>query len=93
MDKIEVFCEDGAWEGVLRVMFVSPTDIKVNVISKVSYDIEEQASETDTHAIVWKGPAVQYAVIRKDTKTVLKDHLYPKEKAYEYLRSHIKQVE
>lgn len=90
-DLIEVVCEDGSWEGLLRVMFVGQTEVKVSVIYKIDHAVSEEGEEfSETHEIVWKGPKLQFAVLHKGTGNVVKDRLYPKSEAFNYLRNHLK---
>lgn len=91
MDIIEAFCEDGSWEANLRVMFVSTTDVKVEVRWKKNYEVADFVGETDSHEIKWKGPVRKFAVIHKETGNVVKDN-FTKEQAHEFLRDYIKQI-
>lgn len=92
-DIVECFCEDGTWEAELRVMFVSPAEIKVAVRLHVSYGADVLAvSETGTHEVKWISPPKKFGVVRKDTGEVIKDGFYPKEKAVEFMQQHLKRV-
>lgn len=92
-DLIETVCEDGTWEALLRVMFISTAEV---VLSKVYHVVHDKASademSTDVHEIKWISPQVKYAVVRKDNGTVIKDHLYPKDQAIAYLQQHMKSI-
>jgi len=92
LDIIECFCEDGSWEASLRVFFVSTTEVKAQLRSKTLYNAKEEVSDSDTHEVVWKGPSNKFAVVHKGTKAVVKDGLYPKDKAFEFLREHLQAV-
>ena len=93
LDIIEAFCDDGTWECSLRVMYVSPSEVKVALRSKVMYDAEEvETTETDTHEIRWKGPVAKYAIVRRDNNEVVESKLYPKSEAAAALRRHLQQI-
>ena len=90
LDQIEAFCEDGSWEALFRVMFVSVAEVKLSIIYSVEHDSsDEEEVASDLHEIKWKGPALKFCVVHKGTKEVIKDHLYPKQEAMAYLRKHL----
>lgn len=93
MDVIEVFCEDGSWEGVLRVMSVGTVEVKVKLRSVTEYETDEEPEvEDDLYWIRWKGPAAKFAVVNKESGETIKDHLYPKSEAYAFMRSHLQSM-
>ena len=91
-DLLEVFCEDGSWEGLYRVMFVSSAEVKIVPIYVSQHGdagAEGASDSSDTHHVVWKGPTRKYAVARKDSGEVIKDALYPKSEAFQYMHHHL----
>ena len=89
-DKIEAVCEDGSWEGLYRVMFVSQNEVRISPIYVKEHDTGDQAEvESDLYEIVWKGPGAKFAVVRKDNGAVIKDRLHPKSQALAFLREHL----
>ena len=92
-DMIIAFCEDGSWEADLRVMFVSPTEVKVGVKLYVQYDSETvEELPSDLHEVAWKGPGLKFCVVHKKTGAIVRDRLYPKSEAIAFLRSHLRQM-
>lgn len=91
-DVIEAFCEDGLWEASLRVMFVSTAEVKLAIRWQVDYEAIEEEVDSETHIVVWKGPAMKFAVVRKDTGEIIEKGLYPKSEAFNYLRRHLAQL-
>lgn len=90
LDKIEAFCEDGSWEAMFRVMFVSVAEVKLSTIYSKQHDLgDAEQVQSDLHEIKWKGPAMKFAVVHKATGEVIQDHLYPKAEAMNYLRKHL----
>jgi hypothetical protein len=93
MDLVEAFCEDGSWEASLRVMLVTDVEVKMSLRWEVRHDkVAPEEEKTETHEIKWKGPAMRFAVVRKDTGEVIKDHLYPKSQAAQYLKNHLQAI-
>lgn len=93
MDVIEAFCEDGSWEVSLRVMFVSTAEVQLKVRWHQEYDVsQEEEIESDILAVKWKGPAMKFAVIRKDTKEIIQSGFYPKGEAFKHLAKHLVQL-
>lgn len=88
-DLIEAPCEDGSWDALLRVMFVGRAEVRVSVIYCVEHD-EVEGIESDIFEVKWKGPGVQFAVVRRDDGAVIKNNLYPKDVAITYLRNHLR---
>jgi len=93
LDLLEMMTEDGAWEGLFRVMFVSKVDVKLSKIYLVKHDdAKPEEVETDVYAVRWRGPAAKHGVIRKDTGEVVKDRFGTKEEAMSFLSEHLKKV-
>jgi hypothetical protein len=92
LDRIEAFCEDGSWEAMLRVMFVGQTEVKTRVIYRL--DTSEPGDDnvaplSETYDIIWRGPVLRFCVINTVTREIIKDHLYPRAEAMQYLRQHL----
>ena len=93
MDLLEVMTEDGAWEGLFRVMFVSKVEARLAKIYVVKHDkFTVEDAQSVSHEVVWRGPVAKFGVVRKDTKEVVKDRFGTKEEAIKFLGDHLKQV-
>lgn len=92
LDLIECLCEDGSWEGLFRVMFVSTAEVRLSPIYIARHTDGAGRVESDIWEVVWVSPSVKYAVRRKDTGTTIKDHLFPESAAYNYLRQHLAEM-
>lgn len=84
-DIVECMCEDGLWEASLRVMFISETGIEMAERWSQIYTATERKSESPTHEIKWISPTKKWGVIHKESKTVVKDELYPKAQAQKFM--------
>jgi len=92
-DMIRAKREDGSWWADLAVMFVSPTEVVVEVYHYKEFGSAiPETMQSDMHEIVWKGPGLQFCVIHKKTGTIVKDRLYPKDRAAAYLAEHLKKL-
>lgn len=91
-DIITCFCEDGSWEASYRVMFVSKAEVKISLRWEASHEAYEPEADSETHEIKWVSPTNKFAVVRKDTGEVIKEGLYPKSEAYDYLRRHLQHL-
>ncbi len=92
MDILWPYCEDASWEANLRVQFVSSVEVKTKLLWKVEHEKADDVVESETHEVVWKGPAVKYAVVHKDTGEVIKNRLFPKSEAHNFLRRHLQEL-
>ncbi len=89
-DIIEALCEDGSWEASLRVMYVSTAEVRMQVRWQTDYDeMVEDEPESDTHEVKWKGPAMKFAVVRKDNKEIIQSGFYPKSDAHNFMAKHL----
>ena len=92
-DLIRAKCEDGSWWADLAVMFVSPTEVLVEVYHHRAFgSATMEAMQSDQHEIVWKGPGLKFCVIHKKTGAIVRDRLYPKDLAVAYLAEHMKKL-
>ena len=90
MDIVTAMREDGAWEAWLRVMFVSPAGVKMEIMFSKEYDtIDEQEAATlsDIYDVKWGGPSAKFRVIRLSDNTVIKDGFHPKSEAFAYIKN------
>ena len=93
MDLLELFCEDGTWEALARIMFVGRAEVRLSTIYVVEHEKADAADlVSDLHEVVYKGPGVKYCVVRRDTGAVIKDHLWPQSEAVAFLRDHLRKV-
>jgi len=92
-DILECFCDDGSWEASYRVMFVSRAEVKLSLRGEVVRHDKTPDEESDTHEIKWGGPAVKFRIQRKDTGEVIRDGLYPKSEAYNFMRQHLQSIQ
>lgn len=92
MDTIKVFCEDGSWEGLYRVMFVSTAEIRISECWSKSHETIDMKAESESHEIKWISPTKKFGVIRKDDGSVIQDGFYPKEQAQAYMLRHLKEL-
>lgn len=90
-DQVEARWEDGTKELWLRVLFLSPVGAKMSQILYVEHEPVGE-HETDNFAVVFKGMGQKWAVIRTDTKTVLKDHFPARSEAMAYLAVHLRDM-
>lgn len=89
LDLLECFCEDGTWEALFRVMFVSKVEARLSLIWRANHDRSDaDDNRAGPYEVVWKGPAMKFAVIRTDNQEVIKSHFYPKSDAQIYLQQH-----
>ena len=90
-DEVLCFAEDSSWERPYRVLFVGKTEVKLSPIGPVVKHGAQDAAETvpdEGYEIVWKGPAMEFAVIDKSSGDIVKSHLYPKDVAIKFLRDY-----
>ena len=92
MDRIEVFCEDGTWEGEFRVMFVGTTEVKVSPLSIVHHDQPAVAAEDSPYIVKWVSAARKWGVFRRDNGALIKDNLFPPSAAHAYLQTHLAEM-
>ena len=93
LDLIEAFCEDGSWEALFRVMFVSNAEVRLSPIYEVRHEKENRVSpDGASHVVMWKGPAMKFAVIQTDTKAIIKSGFYPRSEAEDFLANHLKDL-
>ena len=88
-DDIDVTCEDASWRALLWVMFVGTAEIKTELFYSKDFTTAEPADTSDIYAIVWKGPVMKWAIVNKQGGAIIKDHLFPKSEAANYLRQHL----
>jgi hypothetical protein len=92
-DEIVAFAEDSSWECAYRVLWVGQTDMRISRITNViRHEGTDIPVASDDYEIIWKGPAMQFAIVQKDGGEIVKDHLYPKEKALQALREYAGRV-
>lgn len=90
LDLIEVVCEDGSWEALLRVMFVGQTEIKTRIAFRPEYNAAEvEVPPSADYDIVWKGPVLKWAITNRANNEIVKDRFMPKSEAFNYLSQHI----
>ena len=93
LDLIEAINEDGSWEAMLRVMYASPTEVKLDVIFKRERAVEAPTADKDSaYRIAWISPGAKFGVFNKDGNVPIKDHLYPKSAAYDYVKEHLREM-
>lgn len=91
-DEILCFCEDGTWEASYRVMFVGKAEASLSLIRLTYHDETAAQVESDTYAVIWRGPTARWSVVLKGTGEVVKDRLYPESAAHAYLRDHLSRM-
>ena len=90
LDRIEAFCEDGSWEAMLRVMFVGQVEVKTRVISVLNtVETDNVAPLSDAYDIIWRGPVLRFCLISTVSREIIKDRLYQRAEAIQYLRQHL----
>lgn len=92
LDLMEVFCEDGTWEGLFRVMFVGPGEVKLSVIWTVEHEAPLPEIDSGAYFIQHKGPAVRWCVINKDTKEYVQKGLLSEQDAHKFLSNHLRRL-
>lgn len=93
LDLIEVFCEDGSWEWLYRVMFVGGGEVRLSPVGAITrHDRADEEPDSDLYDVKWISPVNKYGVVNKATGAVIKDRLYPKAQAIGYLREHLGRV-
>ena len=92
LDLIEAFCEDGAWEALLRVMFVGRAEIKLSQVYFVQHQEPGEETDSEDYQVFWRGPALKFGVRNRHNGEVVKDGFYPKSEAHKFLREHLKTV-
>lgn len=90
-DDVRIQCDDGAWDAVCTVQFVSKQEI---VLAMLRYTELESAEgfESDTHEVKWISPALKFGVVRKDTGAVIEHGFYPESRAYGFLKEHLSRL-
>ena len=88
-DVIVCIREDGAWECEVRVFSVQPGEVVVKLKSRAEYHGEAPLAAAGEFAIKWRG-AKQFSVMRKSDGAVIKDGLYPREKAIAFMATLVK---
>lgn len=84
-----IFCkaEDGAWAAELLVESDGGPEV---LLKKLWYvDLDDTPAEqtaTGAHVIKWCGPHALFCIVNSATNQVIKDKLYPKAVAAEFLR-------
>lgn len=91
LDLIEMFCEDGTWEALCRVMQVGEVEAKLSPIYFVQHETQS-ADDSDEYEVKYISPSIRYVVRRRDTNAILKDHLQTKSAAYDWLQRHLKDM-
>lgn len=89
LDLIEAFCEDGSWEGLYRVMFVSSAEVVLSPVRITRHGQPGQIDDHETFEIKWISPSKKFGVVHRGNGSVVKDGLYPKSQAYSYLQKHL----
>ncbi|KKM04207.1 hypothetical protein LCGC14_1766540, partial [marine sediment metagenome] len=92
LDTIEMFCEDGSWEALCRVMYVGEAEANLKKVYYVEHGATEEVSASEAYEVKWKGPGAQFCVVRKEDGKVIQDKLYPKDKAQAYLANYLKSM-
>lgn len=90
LDTIEMFCEDGSWEALCRVMSVGQAEVNLSKISYAEHGTAEPDVFSETYELRWKGPVLKWCVVRKEDGMVIADKLYPKAEAQARLANHLK---
>ncbi len=64
-DHVDATGEDGTWYAEYLVIHVGPQHAKLQLLKVYSLEeVSALAKKTDTHEVVWKGPAHKYVVRR-----------------------------
>ena len=85
MDVIRCFCEDGSWERWITVIKPEPpAAVYVSMVFDTRHEAAESA-EVDDLKVEWKGPALQFCIVRVSTGEPVYKNLYPKARAEEEL--------
>lgn len=91
-DFVECLWEDGTREVWLRVQFISPVGVKVSVILDVPHEAPDNVVLSDNYLVDWKGPGQRWAVLRTDTKAIVKDGFHLKSEAFSFLANHLREM-
>jgi len=92
LDIVETICEDGSWEGLYRVMYVSKGDVRLHRLYMVAHKTLVEAVSGPGYDIAWKGPVAKWAIIKADTKEIVKGGFFPKDAAAEALKDLLKNL-
>ena len=87
-DLVIAQSEDGDWECWLRVRFVGTAEVRMAVLFSQNYTEDKIAEDAGaTHKIKWISPPKKFGVIRISDNAVVKDGMYPREQAEQFLRT------
>lgn len=93
-DRIEVRSDDGTFYGEYLILSVGRAWVKVfelNYIKLTSSDVSvTQADKQDGFEIKWRGPKLQWSVIREKDREPIKDHMGSEEEAATWLKDYLK---
>lgn len=92
LDTIECICDDGLWEALFRVMFVSKVEVKLSLIYKAVHETVD-AFDCETHYVKYISPSVRYGVFTKNTNEKVKDNLETPSAAYAFLKQHLQDLQ
>ena len=85
--------EDGAWAADLWVLYAEGPELKLGVYHKTDFDTGNVgAVHSDLYEVRWMGPGAKFCIINRATKQTVKDGLYPKTTAFDWLRLHLGKV-
>lgn len=88
LDIVEMFCEDGSWEALCRVMFVGSVEVKLSLVSSAKHSAAASKADEGDYEVKWISPSVRFGVVRKDNGDVIKDHIQTKTEAQAFLQNH-----
>lgn len=88
-DYIEVRAEDGAWIAELRVLGCDRNWARVHLCHHYQLTTTDVSlSQAAKHEVKWKGPHMQFCVIRLADQMTVKEKCETKESAALWLREH-----
>jgi hypothetical protein len=92
-DRIEMRIDDGSWLAELLVLEVTRTYCRtalLNFYRLTTDDVARTKASQDRYAIKFRGPHLQFSVIRNSDNVVMSEHHRTMQQAESWLRDHEK---
>ena len=84
-DEIRAVSEDNSWIAWFYVLYAEKGEVQLVLKQNINLDAEDTGPIADEYEVDWISKGMKFGVRRKDSKEYIKDHLYSRKAAHQYI--------